>query len=316
MFVRLVFLLAMVLPSGLVAQSWELQSHDDGSFFLGLMRITSTPGFALLCGERSPQGVSPHVTGNVEPDVTPARTLRLNISSTDIGPPNGNEQSRGDVLLISGNSGFRLPDVRWNELFNTWEADLAFDDPVLAAMGANPWIDMQSRAGSRRVAAAGFSTALGQLVNYCKSMFATIGQPWEAGAGGGYGTMRDAAESAIGLGCNGNARREEGYLLSGDIDGDGQEDIVLDWGRVTCLTTIPRPFCGASMCSADVFLSSLFPRTGQPEDLLGFGIGIVALNNGLDGLITGGSLGTCAQERRDPCEYLYYWNGVALVPAP
>lgn len=128
--------------------------------------------------------------------------------------------------------------------------------------------------------------------------------------------MRDAAESFIALGCNGTARREEGYLLPGDIDGDGQEDIVLNWDSVTCMTTIPKPFCGAAMCSAQVFISSLFPRTGQPEELLAIGVRVAELNNGLDGLITGGSLGNCEQERRDPCEYLYYWNGVALVPAP
>ncbi|MEX0281027.1 MAG: hypothetical protein AB3N13_07520 [Arenibacterium sp.] len=313
---RLLVILAFVLPGNLAAQSWELQTFDDGSFFLGAIRIASTPGFALLCGERSPQGLSPRVTGNVEPEITPLRVFRLTLSSNDIGDPNGFEVSRGDVVIISGQAGYRLPDVRWNELFNTWEADLISDDPLLAAMGANPWIDIQSRAGNRRIAAAGFSTSLGQLGNYCKSMFATIGKPWDATTGGGFATMRDAAESAIGLGCNGAARREDGYLLPGDIDGDGQEDIVLNWDSVICMTTIPRPFCGAAMCSAEVYLSSLFPRTGQPEQLLAIGVRIVELNNGLDGLITGGSLASCAQEGRTPCEYLYYWNGVALVAAP
>jgi hypothetical protein len=313
----LALLLSILLPACASAQVWELRTNDDGSFFVGAISIASTPGFALLCGERSPQGLHPSVTGNMEPDITPMRSFRLNIPDSEIGLPNGYEQSRGDVLIVSGTSGFRLPDVRWNELFSTWEADLYFEDPVLAAMGANPWIELHSRAGIRRIVAAEFSTALGQLTNYCKSMFTTIGQPWDApGAGAGAATMRDAAELSVATGCEGTAQRGEGYLLSGDIDGDGQEDIVLNWDSVTCMSTLPRPFCGAAMCSVQVFLSSLFPRLGQPEELLAIGVRLVELNNGLDGLIAGGGMSTCAAERRNPCEYLYYWNGVALVPAP
>ena len=318
-FLAFIFALA---PQIVLAQGWELRTNDDGSFFWAAIRAPEGSQMSLLCGERSPQGLSPAQTGNTEPEITSPRTFRLNMSSVDIGQPTGIDLTRSDVMIVAGTTGYRLTRVIWNELFGSWETDLAANDPVFAAIAAVPTFELRSQAGVRRMTTAGFARSINQLSDFCQSMFATIGKPWYASQAlpqeraVGNSAMRQAAEAAIGLGCNGPANRQSGYLLSGNIDGDGVEDVVLDWERVACLSDLARPFCGASFCSADVFISTAFPALGQPETLLAVGVEIIPLNNGLDGIRVGGSSGNCYAEGRDPCLYLYYWNGFSLVPAP
>ena len=310
--------LASVSSPGANAQNWEFSSGDDGSFFVGYVRWIAGRGVTLICGERSPQGMSPYTTGNLEPDITPPGILRLNIDASLLAPPQRYDARRSDVLIGAGASGFRLPPLQWNELFNVWETDLGAADPFFAALTAAPSIDLYTDAGKIALGAAGFAGAYQQLDGYCRSMFAQIGKPWGAAAAVAppSGAMKQAAEASIQQGCNGPAQREAGYLLTGDIDGDGQEDAVVDWARLRCQTGIARPFCGAALCSVDIFLTRAFPSRGMAETILAIGARLVPLDNGNDGLITGGSLSNCQFPPRNPCEFLHYWNGSALVAAP
>lgn len=310
-------LAALILTTGAgMAQGWQLRTFDDGSFFSAAISPSERGGPAFLCGERSPRGLSPQVTGNTEPDITAPGVLRLNLGDDHIGQSTGDGQPRGDVIIVAGGQGWRLPAIRMNELYGTWEADLADGDAMLAAMATGGPFEVQSRAGQVPIPHSGFAEALAGLRAHCRHMFASIGKPWPGATSSeqtaNSGTMAQVAEAAIERGCNGPAERLAGYLLTGNIDGDGQEDAVLDWGSVTCLTSHPRPFCGASMCSADVYLSAQFPRTGQPEGLLGLGVRLQPLSNGAMAVATGGSLSMC-QPQGGACELLYWWNGAALV---
>jgi len=295
-----------------------MSQFDDGSYFSATLAPVDGPGPALVCGERSPQGVSPAVTGNTEPDITPPGAFRIYISDRAIGGPGAHRRSRDDVLLVAGDSGFRLRGLRWNELFSTWEIDLPADDPAFVAISGQEAFELRSDRGNHVVSAQGFAKGLQQLTGYCTAMFAAVGLNWpQQGAGqavGQAGAMRRAAEADIRRGCNGPASWTGTAMLAANIDGDGAEDIVLNWAEVTCSTGIPRPYCGASMCSADIYISALYPRTGRPEGMLALGVRIQPLDNGNDAVALGGSLSSC-RELGQPggCEGLMYWTGSGLA---
>jgi hypothetical protein len=300
------------------AQSWQFNPFDDGSYFSAHI-APNQPGFTLLCGERSPQGVSPSVTGNFEPDITPPDALRLYLSDQGIGPPGPGFETRDDVLFVIGTQGYRLRQLRWNELYANWQTDLPANDGVFRAIAAEPVVELRSKNGSLLVPMDGFTSAYRQLRDHCVTMFAAIGNPWTGPAGAPVevaptgGAMQQAAENAIALGCNGGATRSPGTFLTGDIDGDGIDDVVLDWRAVACLSGQAYPYCGASQCSADVFLSSTFSRRGQPYNFLALGVRLQQLDNGNMAVALGGSLSTCSRLGQSACEVFFYWNGYDLV---
>ncbi len=298
------------------AQDWTMSQFDDGSFFSATLAPVDGPGPALVCGERSPQGVSAAVTGNTEPDITPAGAFRVYVSDRAIGAPGAHLQVRDDVLLVAGDSGFRLHGLRWNELFSTWEVDLPAADPAFAAIAGQERFELRSDRGSHMVSALGFGTALEQLTGYCATMFTSVGLPWpqQQGAQALAGAMRRAAEADIRRGCNGPATWSAAAMKPAHIDGDGAEDIVLDWREVRCSTGMARPFCGAAMCSTDIYLSALYPSRRQPEKLSAQGVRIQPLDNGKDAVALGSTLATCQQGGTfGGCESLWYWTGTGLM---
>lgn len=308
---RLALILWLCFGAGSVAaQVWQFRSGDDGSFFRASVSQEAGVEMSLVCGERSPRGLSPEVTGNMEPDITAPGRVKLYLGETAIGPPEYYPDIRDDVELVAGRSAYPLRALEYNELFGTWEADLEADHPIFAAMAEAPEFELRSRVGYVPGTTAGFAPSFKQFGAFCSSMFAVIGHPWP-GSDGEAGAMKAAAEASILSGCNGQAAREEGYLLTGNIDGDGQEDIIVDWSKVECQTSYPRPFCGASTCSANVFLSSAYIRAGRPEELLAQGVRLVPLTNGNEAVAVGGSLSACV-ERGPGCEFLYWWDGETL----
>lgn len=297
------------------AQAWQFNASDDGSFFVGGAGPETGPGFFLVCGERSPQGLSPGQTGNMEPDITPPDSFRVYLNVDDIGPPNDQMQTRSDVLIVVGTTGYRFPQINWNELFATWETDVQATDPMFQVIAAQPSFELRSNTASEIVTANGFGRALAQLTTYCQSMFASIGLPWSSvtATPTPRATMRQIAEAAVRTGCGGLANTDAKAFLSGDIDGDSEPDIVVDWNNITCTGGYPRPFCGASMCSANVYLSAAFPSRQRPEELLAQGVRLVPLDNGNMGVATGGSLASCQAHGTGGCEFIWYWNGQDLV---
>lgn len=303
------------LATGVWAQvsEWQFRSFDDGSFFSAAISPTDRPGLALLCGERSPTGLSALQTGNMEPDITRPDSYRLYLGENDIGAYEGYTETRQDVLIVIGTTGYRVPVVRWNELFGTWEADLPANDPVFAALAEQPAFELRSQAGSPVVTTNGFGRALTRLGGHCQTMFTAIGLPWRtvAAAPAPRPDMQQLAEAAIQTGCGGPAIMGPKTIQTGEIDGDGQPDVVVFWDGITCSGGYPRPFCGASMCSVQLFVSSLFARRGKPEELLAQSVWLQPLTNGNSGVVTVGSLATC--QGRGNCEFLWYWNGTDIV---
>lgn len=307
------FALALAAQAGAQTSEWQFRSFDDGSFFTGSIVPSDDRDLMFLCGERSPQGLTALQTGNMEPDITPRDSLRLYMSDKLIGRHDGVTRGRQDVLIVVGVTGYRLPVVNWNELFSTWEVDLPATDPVLSAVAAEAEFEVRSAAGTRIITANGFRRARATLTEHCQAMFTAIGQPWSsvAPAVAAQVTMRQVAEAAIQSGCGGPATTGPKTFLSGEIDGDGVEDVVVFWNDITCSRGYPRPFCGASMCSAKLFISSRHARGARPEDLLAQAVWLQPLSNGNMGVVTVGSLAMC--QNRPNCEFIWYWNGNEIV---
>lgn len=321
MMLRLVASLCLVQGAGAAqAQDWTFDSFDDGSFFRASVGSPDTPGLSLVCGERSPGGLSPETTGNMEPDITAPDSFRVYLGEAEIGAFGGN-QTRKDVLLVAGSTGYRLPPVRWNDLFETWETDVWATDPVFAAIAGQVSFELRSALGARVYTSDGLGAALAQLTSHCQSMFSAIGKQWRTGASDpapvaaspAAPSMRQAAEAAVQMGCGGPATAGPDAYLSGDIDGDGQPDAVVNWSEITCTSGYPRPFCGAAMCSANVFLSRVFPQRQSPVDLLSAGVRLIPLDNGNMGVAVGGSLSMCQPRGATSCDFIWYWNGADLV---
>ncbi|MDU9005064.1 hypothetical protein [Sedimentitalea todarodis] len=307
------FALVLAVPAMAQTPEWQFQSSDDGSFFTGSIITSDDRDMMFLCGERSPQGLTALQTGNMEPDITPRDSLRLYMSDKLIGRHDGVTQERQDVLLVAGATGYRLPVVIWNELFSTWEVDLPATDPAFSMIAEQADFEVRSNAGSRVITSIGLRRAHATLTAHCQSMFTAIGQPWHtvAPAAAPQVSMRQIAEAAIQSGCGGPATKGPKTFLSGEIDGDGTEDVVVFWGEITCSGGYPRPYCGASMCSAQIFASARHARGERPEDLLAQAVWLQPLSNGNMGVVTVGSLATC--QNRPNCEFIWYWNGREIV---
>jgi hypothetical protein len=307
--------LLLLMPVSATAQGWQLHRFDDGSFFEYSISPAGTPDFTLLCGERSPTGLSAMQTGNMEPETTQPDILELKLGNVAIGSPTDGSWQRSDVVVAAGGQGYRLPELRWNELQGGWRVDLLALDVVFAAIAAAPSFDLHSGAGQRSYNAKGFAEAHAALIQHCRQTFAAIGQPWQgdavvAPAGG----ARQAADGHVRRSCNGAYHAEDGAFLTGEIDGDGVEDVAVNMGKVACLTGNPRPFCGASQCPALVFASSAPYRWHDPINLMSQGVRLQPLSNGNMAVTVGGSLSECHYAfGNSGCEFMYYWNGADLV---
>ncbi|MGD9863579.1 MAG: hypothetical protein AB7S99_10230 [Pseudodonghicola sp.] len=313
-------------PGAGQAQEWAMSQFDDGSYFSATLAPVDGPGPALVCGERSPQGLSPRVTGNTEPDITPGGAFRVYLSDRAIGAPSPQRLARDDVMIVVGGAtGYRLKGLRWNEPFSTWETDLPVNDPAFAAIAGAPRFELRYDGGRHALSSEGFRAGLGQLAGYCQSMFAAIGKPWAQAVAGGAAvgraagqmlavvSMRQRAEADILRSCNGPAVKTAEAILGAQIDGDGVEDVIVDWRAVTCTGGLPQPFCGASMCSVGVYVSALFPWKGRPETLSALGVRLQPLNNGNDAVALIGSVGDCTRAfGRPDCDFLWYWRGTGL----
>ncbi len=74
-------------------------------------------------------------------------------------------------------------------------------------------------------------------------------------------TSADPAAAAVAENeaqCSGTASVQEGFLRTAEVDGDGVNDLILDYGRLRCddLTG----YCGSAGCRQDIWLSD--PEVG------------------------------------------------------
>jgi hypothetical protein len=98
----------------------------------------------------------------------------------------------------------------------------------------------------------------------------------------------------------------EGYALRANLDGDGAPDYVIAWDAITCAGPVPRPYCGASQCAVDLFVSSAFRPGARPETIYAAAVSIGPGPGGLDVLQLAGRLANC-REPDAPTDCIFHW---------
>ncbi|MEQ3708364.1 MAG: hypothetical protein ABNH38_07755 [Tateyamaria sp.] len=320
------FVLATPVHAG-----WVARTADDGALFYGLAVAEGT-GFAVRCNGPSRQGLPAVSVGAHEEARTDPFHLIYSLRPPLMAAPATGYQ-RSDVVIWSGGTGYRLPPTIWNELDGEWQVQVGMTDALSLSLMTSADVVVGPEAGPHtRVTTDQMNQSVAEAMAFCVAEYRRAGLPvpapldqfWPQANNSLLADdtaptipdgMVDYARAHIRDGCSGPAQIEDSAILLGEIDGDGQEDAVVNWGRITCAQGVPRPFCGASMCSADVYLSSAYARIGGPLNLLALGVQLQPLTNGLQGVSLGGSLSMCdaAGQTGGACNFIWYWNGVELV---
>ncbi len=304
-----------------VAADWVPDIRDDGALFYGGV-VSNPPHIAIRCIGPSRGGRNPVEVGAHETALTPIYAVRFEFSTTVIPLANGNTQ-RNDVIMWLDRAGYQFPAISFSELESVWSVNVGLSDPLIGAMQRATEIIVGPSAGTHHsVDASGLNEALSTATAFCVSEYARLGHPVpaallpfavEGSQERGGDTIADLAEAAVEQACSGGMRVEPGHILVGNIDGDLAPDAVIDWRKITCTNGHPQPFCGASTCAADVYLSRKYGLVQRPESLLALGVSLIPLNNGTQGVKVGGSLGVCnAAGRGNACDFIWYWNGSEL----
>lgn len=268
--------------------------------------------------------------------MTSAYSMRIviNLPALQRARQDYDPRPRTDLIIAGGKARYGLGTTHWNLLDDSgWERELPYESPLFADLlevGA-----LAVDAGTARITtitAGGLSLALGKTMAFCDARWTAIGETAPAAAAAVLDGLRTGdfldtpvaqtatpllavADAFVRRGCSGSYTTEDGYLLRGNIDGDGVEDILIDWNYVRCSAGLGRPFCGASNCSGSAFLSRLYPTKGRPEDFLGSVFALPQLSNGMQGISFVMSGGGCFENPKS-CEFLFYWNGNDLIRLP
>ena len=308
---------------------WRVWTHDDGAFIMGSASLGELgSGFGFGCGQRSRHGVSPLVTGNVEPLTTPPGQIRLSLTQDVAG---GIDLKRKDFVFVIDGLGYQLPETPWDDFWGGYELNLAINDPLIGAIRASDAIELRSaKTQPKRFAAKDANAAFGHLLAFCQTgapapqpearslveVPATAPLAPVQSAATGQEALQAEAARLITERCNGPALQPV-PLAAGDVDRDGTPDILLDFNDVECPGTLRRPFCGAANCSVILFLSSKGPRFDPSFEFLGVGSDLIANPNGGVDLSLGGTVATCTEATRGTsCQHVWTWNGREMVKRP
>lgn len=302
---RLIALILLCWASAAQAQQWQANRIDGGHFIVHDARANA--GVRLFCLAPSLQGRPAIEVEQHEESPTGRDTLRLEIRADRI--PVGNAVSRGDVVLWLDQTGYRLPQLSWNELNNIWEVDLPYGDGLWGALGqAGSIILAPGQDQAWQLPAAALGTALEAVRAGCAADWAAADQRAPASV-----TIPQAMLAHVARGCSASAPIPPAAVQAGDLDRDGTPDFVLDWGGIRCPGPLARPFCGAANCSHDVFLSSR--GYGTPVTLLGTSVAIVPHRSGGLALGRGGTFSLCGANN-EFCAAPLVWDGASFSERP
>lgn len=308
MFLRLALVLSMAAP--VAAQDWQVGTMDNGAWFEANARSRDRR-MMLHCGGVSPRGLP--LPGSDEPILSDPGTLLLAVNLLGLGgEPTQGADTRADLAVVVGSTGFRLPAAGWDWLNQMgWLQVVGVDDPLIAALAGARTIAVYSAAGQVGVvSAAGAADAVRQVVRFCRERWGAVPQ-----ASPPVQSMRDAVDGYVRQVCQGDGRREPGWLTETDFDGDGQTDYILDWMQNFCVNGT-MPVCSPSACSIDLFLSSDFPRTGAPQSVMGAGYTLGTLQGGRPALRVVNPAACQYAADRETCAFIWVWNGAEMQALP
>lgn len=111
--------------------------------------------------------------------------------------------------------------------------------------------------------------------------------------------------------CGASASLEKGFITRKDVNGDGIEDFILDYGHFVCDGS--RTFCGSGGCTTAVYASSNGQFVKVLDDLLRdlrF-----ATIKGRPAVLIGLHGSACGKAGSAACGETLYWNGSKFSPA-
>ncbi len=302
---------------------WTSTTVDSGTYLFG---FANDPGGSLSigCTAPSPQGRPAIETGSHESHNTDPYGLFVTFQDNlfDWQPP----YTQSGAVLFVGQTGYRLPVFSLDELRGT-AVYLSMADPMISALFEADRLVLDTGQGKAfQYVIEGLPEALDTTLRYCTDRWQAMGQPLPA-ALGRFATSGDTGEwlnndtatspnlPAIAQGhinrmCSGSGVAGQNGLSFGDIDGDGADDVLVDWSDTTCAGNDHRPFCGASLCSGDVLLSRNNYVLREGDVMLGMSHTMVQLDNGNMGVSSSGNLSMC--QSQDPCGFISYWTGTSM----
>lgn len=332
--VRLIALIA-ALAGPASAADWQYGAFDNGAWFEANVSHASGE-MAFNCGGPSPGGQP--LPQSDEPMTTAPYTLQVTLAQPGLGgdltvlPP-----PRDDLMIVSGSTGYRLPRVVFDELNGSgWIVALSFGDPLVADLMQSPGVAVDDAAGRQGLYGAdGLGPALTRMIAFCDARWAAVGEPLPATVVGVVNAVREqrvdisptvdpaqpaqaaaprtddglwnAVQAHIATSCEGAASAlHDGYAKSANLDGDGVADYVISWDAIECAGPYTRPFCGASQCAVDIFVSSVYRPGARPESLYAAAVEIGPGPEGRDVLMLAGRLANC-NEPGAPADCIFHW---------
>lgn len=103
-----------------------------------------------------------------------------------------------------------------------------------------------------------------------------------------------------------DAKFEKGFVTRKDVNGDGQEDYILDYGKFLCGGSYST-FCGSAGCSTTIFASTPNGYTKVFDD----NVQDIKFRTikGKPAIILGLHGSACGKAGVAPCGEVLYWNG-------
>lgn len=332
---------AMVMAGSAAAQDWTVSTTLDRGWFWG--RVSSSDDRMNIRCSGSLPGADPMYGAESAPHTPYTFTIEMayrEIVATDAHT--GNAATRDDVIVVSNAQGYQLPDVRYNMLNGErWQSAISVADPLVVSLMAGGGLHLWAQ--DRQVTqygAAGLADGLATAIRHCDDHWTQAGHPLPDHArdvvmtlrgqsGNGTGgaaplqpsgpSMEQAALDAVTDQCAGPGQVRADFIFRSDFDGDGLEDIVLDWRGVSCqqgtfANSRGAGHCGMHNCLVSVFVSSSIAGGARPWETLA--MDAQPAEDTPAQLVVGRSPSACSGlGLAAGCGQRFAWNGSDFVPA-
>jgi hypothetical protein len=113
--------------------------------------------------------------------------------------------------------------------------------------------------------------------------------------------------------CDKKVKFAKGFLTRRDINGDGIDDFILDYGHFACGENVSL-YCGTAGCSTEVFASL---SDGNFVKVLGENVRGIEFRTvrGRPAMLLELHGSACGKAGAAPCSAALYWNGAKFSPA-
>lgn len=315
---------ALFLAAPALAQGWSAEtSFADDWFYADAVPQGGPINFGCA-------GRYPGADWTLGEGVGPLDPYLILISMNEaIGVATFSDSPQGDVIFVIGETGYLLPDVRWNEMLTQWGAVISIGDPLITALLAGG--DAQLWADGTLVAempGAGLAASMAEVINFCDAHWIASGDPLPSHAAETIQILRAQPPAPVPMEqvmldqitahCGGPGQVRADAVGRSDFDGDGVEDILLHWSGVTCQTDNPLVAgpgageCGSAFCLTTAYVSSSIRAGNAAFEILAPSARVdpdIATD-----ILLGVGLNDCNRLNMQPdCRTRSRWNGVEFV---